>query len=391
MAKMINGIKKIGIIGGGQLAKMMLPPAQAMGFEVYILDPDKDCGASWCVKHQVVGSFADPDALQKLAELVGKDGVITFDSEHVGVEELRGLQDKGYVIRPCLDSQEKIRDKYLQKLELKKAGLQVAEFEAMRGTADVKEWLSVHGKSVLKARRFSYDGYGNHVVASVHDAEEGFAKLSKNNGGLYIEKFVPYDFEVSVNVARGLNGEYKFYPIVLNEHAHNVLYTTLAPADLSADLKNKIIKAAEKTADAFKGAGNLGVEMFILKNTGEVLINEIAPRPHNSGHFTIEACKTSQFENHIRGVAGLPLGSTDMVDESAMMLNILGEKGQSGEVIFEGAERALELGFKVHLYGKSEVRGGRKMGHMTFVGSKADTMKLYAMRDDIRIRATAKR
>jgi len=396
---MINGVKKIGIIGGGQLAKMMIAPAQAMGYQVYILDPDPDCGSSWCVKTQVVGSFSEPAALNKLAELVGKDGVITFDSEHIGVEELRALQSKGYTIRPCLDSQEKIRDKYLQKSELKKAGLKVADFEAVRDIKDITEWLKANGKGVLKSRRFSYDGYGNHVIADEKDIEEGVQKLSKNKGGLYVEKWVPYDSEVSVNVARGLNGEYKFYPIAVNQHAHNVLYTTIAPCNLPKGLEKSVLESAKKSADAFKGAGNLGVEMFIVQSEiikdglhkGEfdfdVLINEVAPRPHNSGHFTIEACRTSQFENHIRGVAGLPLGDTDMVYETAMMLNILGERGKSGAVRYEGVEKAMEMGFSVHLYGKEETRPGRKMGHMTIVGDKDKLMKMGDI-EKVRIKAT---
>jgi len=384
---MLNNIKKIGIIGGGQLAKMMLPSAQAMGFEVYILDPDPNCGSSWCVKHQVVGSFSEPAALNKLAELVGKDGVITFDSEHVGVEELRILQDKGYTIRPCLDSQEIIRDKYLQKVALQKAGIKVADFEAVDDIKAVKEWFKKNGKGVLKSRRFSYDGYGNHVIASEKDIEEGVAKLSKNKGGLYVEKWVPYEIEVSINVARGLDGEKKCYPLCENEHMHNVLYTTIVPARVSDEVADKARELALRVADVFKGAGNLGVEMFVLKG-GEVLINEVAPRPHNSGHYTIEACRTSQFENHIRGVVGLPLGDTGLIDEMAIMLNILGDRDKSGAVRFIGAEEAMKQGFSVHLYGKAETRPGRKMGHMTIVGGKEKLLKIYENIESVRIKAT---
>jgi len=384
---MINNIKKIGIIGGGQLAKMMIVPAQRMGFEVYTLDPDPKANASFSANDHVVGGYSDETALRKLANLVGKDGVITFDLEHVGLDAVIKLEKEGYKIVPNTSSQLIIQDKFLQKEALKKAGIAVADFEKMDNQEAIKAWLKTNKKGVLKSRRFSYDGYGNFVLDNEKDIEEGCQKLSKNIGGLYIESFVPFDLEVSVNVARGLNGEKKCYPLCENEHASNVLYTTIVPARVSGEIAKKAEELALKVANVFEGAGNLCVEMFLAKS-GELIVNEVAPRPHNSGHFSIEACHVSQFENHIRGVVGLPLGDVALRDEMSMMLNILGDRTKSGKVRYEKVEEAMDLGFSVHLYGKEETRPGRKMGHMTISGDREKIEKIYAKLENVRIKAS---
>ncbi|MCL2555683.1 MAG: 5-(carboxyamino)imidazole ribonucleotide synthase [Firmicutes bacterium] len=383
----INAIKKIGIIGGGQLAKMMIVPAQRMGLEVYTLDPDSNANASFSANDHVVGAYSDETALRKLAALVGKGGVITFDLEHVGLDAVKKLEQEGYKIRPNTSSQAIIQDKYLQKEALKKAGIAVADFEKMEIESEIREWFKINKKGVLKSRRFSYDGYGNFVLDDEKDIAEGFKKLSKNTGGLYIEKWVPFNLEISVNVARGLNGEKMCYPLCENEHENNVLYTTIVPARVSEKIADRARELALKTADVFEGAGNLCVEMFLTKS-GDILVNEVAPRPHNSGHFSIEACHVSQFENHIRGVAGLPLGDTELRDEMTIMLNILGDRTKSGKVRYEGVEKAMELGFSVHLYGKEETRPGRKMGHMTISGDREKLLKIYENIENVRIKAT---
>jgi 5-(carboxyamino)imidazole ribonucleotide synthase len=387
---MINGVKRIGIIGGGQLAKMMILPAHEMGLSVFTLDPAEHCPVSGVADEHIVGEYDDFNKLLELAYIVGKDGVITYDLEHIGMTAARRLEELGYQIHPSLDILENIQDKFRQKQVLKSHGLPVAEFAEMRDVSDVRNWFAEKGKSVLKNKRFSYDGYGNFVISNESDIEIGFEKLSQKSGGIYIERFVPYTKEVSVNIARSLNGERAFYPIADNEHKDNILHTTVAPALVSNKTGVRIMEIAKGAASAFNGAGNFGVEMFIIKNTARVeavLINELVPRPHNSGHFTIEFCKTSQFENHIRGICGAPLGSTAPTEKHALMFNILGEKGHSGAVKYERVENAMKLGFKPHLYGKEETRPSRKMGHMTYTGSRVEILRFLENRERVRIKA----
>ena len=399
---MSKGILRVGIVGNGQLGRMMIEEAAKLGLDFYTLGPGEKCPTSGIATYHIVSKdFSDTGAFTRLAQILGSpsEAAITHELEHWSVEEGQRLEDLGFDVHPNLISLYNIQNKLRQKQILAKHGVRVAAFEEMRDIRDVLEWIEVHGSTaMLKATNTSYDGYGNSLIKpgmSREHIESEFERLlnrsSTAKGGVYAEEVINFTKEISVNVANSLNGDRAFYPVAENDHKRNVLFSTIAPARISPQTVEAAQLLAGQTIDALSvlpAAGNYCVEMFVLPD-GTLVVNEVAPRPHNSGHFTMEGCKTSQFENHIRGVVGLPLGSTEMVDESALMWNILGEPDQSGKVSFTGVESAMKAGFAFHNYGKSSTKPWRKMGHMTATGSLGEMLSLNARRDGLIIRATA--
>jgi len=360
MKKRVFGypIKKIGIIGGGQLGKMLSQKAKQMGFYVISLDPSAACPAASVSDELIVSDFYNPE---KLKELVEKSDITTYEIEHINTSVLKELYDKGYNILPSPYCLEIIQDKLRQKQVLKEAGLPVPRFKKV-DSFDISFFESFGFPLVQKTTKGGYDGRGVVVIKSKDDIN----KVLKTES--YVEEFVDIEKELAVIVARNKKGDVVSYPVVemVFDETANILDMLIVPARVEKDIEDEAKKVAIKAVEALQGVGVFGVELFLTKDR-KVLINEIAPRPHNSGHYTIEACITSQFEQHLRAICDLPLGSTKLLS-SAVMINLLGEDGYKGTPVIEGLEDALSIeGVSFHFYGKKLTAPFRKMGHVTIV------------------------
>ena len=361
MAK-ANIHKKIGIIGGGQLGQMMILEAKKMGFYITVLDPTLNCPAHTIVDEHIVADFEDEKAIRLLAE---KSDVVTYEFEHINAQVLKQLEAEGKKVYPTATSLEIIQNKFSQKSLLKKDGIPVPDFMAVSSPAEILAAGKEYGfPLMLKACTGGYDGKGNYVVKNENDCENGYKELGGGTLPLMAEKFYPFIMEISVLACRAINGDIKVYPVAENIHKDSILDKTRVPASILAKTTENAMNLAKRVMEVFEGVGMFCVEMFVDKD-GNVAINEVAPRPHNSGHYTIEACVTSQFEQHIRAVSGLPLGDPSLV-RPVVMRNILGEEGSSGKAVVEGADEALAIpGVTLHVYGKETSKPKRKMGHLT--------------------------
>lgn len=355
--------QKIGIIGGGQLGKMMILEAKKLGCYVTILDPTKDCPASTICDNHIVASFTDREAIISLAN---QCDVLTYEFEHIDYKCLMDLEERGHKVYPSPRCLKTIQNKFTQKTILKENNISVPDFYLVNSIEEVKNIArEVSYPLVLKSCTGGYDGKGNFIIKCEEDIEKGFLILNPNsNISLMVEKFVDFKLEVSVLACGGINKDIKVYPVGNNIHIDNILHKTIVPANIDESSKQKAIDIACKIIDIFNGVGMFCVEFFVTKD-GEVLVNEIAPRPHNSGHYTIEGCVTSQFENHIRAILSLPLGSTKLLNPT-VMINLLGEEGYKGDTLVEGIIEALSIeNVFVHIYGKKQTAPKRKMGHVT--------------------------
>lgn len=367
--------KKIGIIGGGQLGQMMLLEAKKMGFYAVILDPTKDCPChSLCDEH-IVADFDDEKAFQILAE---KTDVITYEFEHINAKALERLEEKGYKVYPTAASLKVIQDKLTQKEAMLKANLPVPDFMKIESIKDMEKAGEKYGYPyMLKARTGGYDGKGNAVVNSADKISETYDELGGGKIKLMAEKMVNFKMETSILACRSLNGDIVVYPVGDNQHIDSILHETSVPANIPDKASKTAMTVASKVMEIFDGIGMFCVEMFVTKDN-DILVNEVAPRPHNSGHYTIEGCITSQFENHIRAVVGLPLGDTSLISPT-VMINLLGETGYNGKTVVEGLEKAMALkGVTVHIYGKSQTKPKRKMGHITVTSNSVTKAKEIA-------------
>lgn len=359
----------IGILGGGQLGRMIVETASRLNIKTVILDdgfsPAKHINAA---QDHIDGSFKDEEAIAKLA---AKCDVLTVEIEHVNTDALKRVQDRtGIKIYPLPETIELIKDKYLQKEHLIKHNISVTKSQGIESN---EKALLLFGEEngfpyLLKSRTMAYDGRGNFVVESKEDISKALEFLKDRP--LYAEKFAPFVKELAVMVVRSLEGEVFSYPTVETVHKDNICHIVYAPARVNDTIQKKAQILAENTVKTFPGAGIFGVEMFLLSD-GELLVNEIAPRPHNSGHYTIDACVTSQFEAHVRAITGLPMPldftKLSTSNTNAIMLNVLGAEKSHGELEF--CRRALETpGASVYLYGKT-TRLARKMGHINIIGS----------------------
>ncbi|KAK9819561.1 hypothetical protein WJX81_003984 [Elliptochloris bilobata] len=363
----------VGVLGGGQLGKMLATEAAKMGVRVKVLDPTPDCPAS-VVAEQMLGSFRDPDMIRQFA--AGVD-VLTVEIEHIDADALEAVQaELGVNVEPLPATLRIIQDKLLQKEHFAAAGVPVADFRGVASAVDADEAAADFGfPLMLKSRRLAYDGRGNAVVASADALTAAVEALGGYAHGLYAERWAPFTKELAVMVARARSGEVTAFPVVETLHVDSILLATEAPARIPAALRDRARGVAERAVACLDGAGVFGVEMFLLPD-GRLLLNEVAPRPHNSGHYTIEACAASQYALHLRAVLGWPLGSPELAVGCSIMLNILGEA--DGE---EGMVRAHEVmahayavpGASVHWYGKREVAVQRKLGHVTIVAPDAAT------------------
>ncbi len=360
--------KKIGIIGGGQLGKMMILEAKKMGFYVAVLDPAQSCPASSICDYLITAGFKDKEAIKRLASLTD---VVTYELEHIDSDVLIELENSGVKVYPTAKSLINIQNKFTQKTMLKNAGIPVPDFLPVGSIGDFEAAARAFGYPfVLKTCYGGYDGKGNSVVRGDETPDKELSVFS-TGAQLMAERFVPFIKEISVLACRDLNGNTRVYSVAENIHNNNILYKTLVPARISQRDSETAMRLAEQVMAVFDGVGMFCVEMFLEEN-GNVLINEVAPRPHNSGHYTIEGCVTSQFEQHIRAVVGLPLGDTALLRPS-VMINILGEPDSTGSAVVSGLHEALAIpGCNVHFYGKEVSVPGRKMGHLTVT---ADTLE----------------
>ncbi|MBK5930748.1 5-(carboxyamino)imidazole ribonucleotide synthase [Halochromatium salexigens] len=347
---------RIGIIGGGQLGRMLVKAARRIGCTCVVLDPTPESPAGQVSGRQILADSHDPDALQQLADQVD---VITFDIEDIDVAILSTIAQRGHRILPPTALLAEIQDKLRQKQLLLRLGIPSAEFVAAE-QPDVDSFARFGYPLVQKARRGGYDGRGVVVMRSAADFDQALPVPS------LIERFIPAAKELAVIVVRGQEGEVRSYdPVEMCfRSGENILDMLLAPARLPAATAAAACRLAIETVTALEGVGIFGVELFLTQD-GELLVNEVAPRTHNSGHYTIEACITDQFEQHLRAITGLPLGVTDQLMPAAM-INLLGAPGESGPPVIRGLRAALAIpGVSVHLYGKAETRPFRKMGHVT--------------------------
>ncbi|UTJ06967.1 5-(carboxyamino)imidazole ribonucleotide synthase [Arcobacter roscoffensis] len=352
---------KLGIIGGGQLGKIMAVKAKKMGFHVTILDPTLDCPAAQVSDKQIVGGFFDKD---KLEQIVKDSDVTTFELEHVDTSVLKKLYDEDNNIHPSPYLIELIQDKFKQKEFLDKKGIPVPKYKNVQTPADLESF----GLPIIqKARKGGYDGKGVALLKDKDDLQNALP------GETFIEELVDIKKELAVMVSRNIEGQIACYPVVemLFDDRVNICDIVIAPAKVDSKIEEAARKMSIDSIEALDGVGIFGVELF-LTNNDELLVNEIAPRPHNSGHYTVEACATSQFEQIIRAVTNLPLGSTKLITPAAMV-NLLGEEGFTGEPVIEGIHETLEIdGLSFHFYSKKETKPFRKMGHITVLDDTVD-------------------
>lgn len=354
----------LGIAGAGQLARMTCLAAWPLGLRVAVLGrPDEP--AAPMAAGVVEGDWKDAAAVARLGAAVG---VVTLENEFVDARALAAVQAAGTPVRPDAAAMATVQDKALQKQLLHDRGLPVARF----AVAERPDDLPAIGRDLgwplmLKSRTLGYDGYGNATCADPEAARAAFTRLDKGDGVL-VEQMVPFANELAAMVARSVSGAEAVYPVVETIQKNHVCHEVIVPAPAPAGVLARAADTARAAAAAGRGLGVMGVEMFLLAS-GEVLVNELAPRPHNSGHYTIEACETSQFENHLRGVLDMPLGDVSLRAPAAVMVNLLGSA--SGPAHPRRTDALAVPGAHLHLYDKAEVRPGRKMGHITTLGTTA--------------------
>ncbi|MEC1524413.1 5-(carboxyamino)imidazole ribonucleotide synthase [Neobacillus niacini] len=362
LSKTIFPGQTIGIIGGGQLGRMMALAARAMGYRIAVLDPVEDSPCGQVADYKIIGNYDDLAAISQLADV---SDVITYEFENIDAAALEWLCDQAYV--PQGKSLLEItQDRVKEKAAIVNAGVQVAPYAVINSVNDLVENCERLGYPVvLKTARGGYDGKGQVVLKNSQDIEK--AQVLLEYGQCILEKWISFTKEISVIITRNPNGETAVFPVGENIHQDNILHQTIVPARISKLAEDKAIQSAVQLANAFELVGTLAVEMF-LSAGDKIYINELAPRPHNSGHYTIEACETSQFEQHIRAVCNLPLGKTELL-KPAVMVNILGEHVQN---VLETLTNVPD--WKVHLYGKKEAKFKRKMGHVTILCDTVDTV-----------------
>lgn len=350
----------LGILGSGQLARMLAHAAQRIGVNVAVLDEDELSPAMQVTAFGVTGSWKDRKTLAEFADAVD---AITIESEFVPADVLAFIEKRGRRVMPGSRTLAQLQDKFTQKRTLNAAGLPTTEYAAVASLDEVKAFGAQHGYPlVLKTRTLGYDGYGNAQIDREADAAAAWDKLAATGRELMIEKFVKFKRELAMIAVRAEGGRVVSYPVVETIQLEHVCHVVRAH---ESGFKHPAAAFGHKLVEAVNGVGAFGIEMFELPD-GSVLINEVAPRVHNSGHYTIEACITSQFENHVRAVLGLPLGWPDMVKRSAVMVNLLGR----GEAMPDARDfdKAFQYrGARIHWYGKAQSRRGRKLGHVTAV------------------------
>jgi 5-(carboxyamino)imidazole ribonucleotide synthase len=359
----------LGLLGGGQLGRMFTMAAQSMGYKVLVLDPGSQSPAGSVADDHIAADYLDPGALQELAS---RCAAATTEFENVPAAALRFLA-RHCVVSPSADSVAVAQDRIAEKEFLAAAGIEVAPYRAVHREQELDGSMQPLLPGILKRSRLGYDGKGQARVTTLEETRAAFLKLGAQP--CVLERLLPLELELSVVVARGFDGSIVSWPVAENQHAHGILDITLVPARISKALAEQARSAAVAVASHLGYNGVLCVEFFVLRD-GRILANEIAPRPHNSGHYTIDACVTSQFEQQARVLCGVPLGATEL-HCPAVMVNLLGELWAGGEPRWEHVLR--HPGAKLHLYGKAEARAGRKMGHFTVLAPSGDAALAVAL------------
>lgn len=360
----------IGFLGAGQLARMSANTAFKYGIQVAVFsDRAENEPVQFMTPKSWSGSFADTDSMLAFAKSCD---VITLENEFIDSSVLSALQKRsGTPIYPSPDSFSLIENKLIEKQTFEKAGIPVTPYRLIKNGEDLTDFGDKYGwPYLLKSSKGGYDGYGNETVQNIEVALDAFAKLGGNEGrDIIAEAFVDFTHELAVQVARNETGEV-VYPVCETVQKHHICVAVRTPAPVPESVQKLIQDLALKATEAIDGKGIFAYEFFLTAE-GEVLLNESAPRPHNSGHYSIEGCVTSQFENHVRAVCGLPLGETTLVRPAAVMINLLGTHQRLSRVEF--AEKALrEEDGHLHIYGKLQSKPGRKMAHYTLLGDDPD-------------------
>ncbi|GAB4320650.1 MAG: 5-(carboxyamino)imidazole ribonucleotide synthase [Leptolyngbyaceae cyanobacterium] len=351
-------LQRVGIIGGGQLAWMMADAAAKLGIDLIVQTPEKTDPAVAIASETILAPIADAKAT---AQLAARSDVITFENEFVDLPALTRLAAQGVCFRPALTVLEPLLDKYHQRSYLKQLGLPTPDFTAMT-IAEVQTLAAPDYPLVLKTRRHGYDGQGTFIVKTAADLDSLVGRLA--DVPLILEEFVPFERELAVMAARSVDGTIVVYPVVETEQKNQVCHRVFAPAIVDEAVVNQVTTIAERLLTNLQVVGILGIELF-LTQSGDVLVNEIAPRTHNSGHYTLDACDTSQFEQQLRAVCGLPLGSPALRCRGAVMVNLLGYETSYRDYQAQRDRLAAIPQAHVHWYGKMEARPGRKLGHVT--------------------------
>lgn len=374
---------KLGILGGGQLGKMMLTETRKFDIQTYVVDPSAEAPCQFGATKFFQGSLTD---YQTVMDLGNQVDVLTIEIENVNLEALETLENQGKKVYPSPKTLRLIKNKGKQKQFYKENNLPTADFQLFESTSNLKSQISnLTMPFVWKATEGGYDGNGVKVIRKIEDLNN----LPETE--CIAETMIPFKNELAVIVARSVSGEIKTYPVVEMEfhpEANQVEYV-ICPARIDEAVSNKAREIALKVSESFNHVGLLAVEMFQTEDD-EILVNEVAPRPHNSGHYSIEASYTSQFEQHIRAILDLPLGNTDS-KVAGIMVNLVGEEGFSGQVVYENIEKIMAIdGVTPHIYGKRETRPFRKMGHVTIVNADMTEARKVAQEVKETIRVISK-
>lgn len=352
----------LGMLGGGQLGRFFVIAAHEMGYKVTVLDPDKNSPAGRIADVHLCAAYDDAAALRQLSETCA---AVTTEFENVPAATLEHLAQH-CTVRPSASAVAIAQHRVSEKTFFRDAGLPVGMFEVINSEADLPADDSAIYPAVLKVARFGYDGKGQARVKNREEAREAFARFKQET--CVLEQMLALDYEVSVVLARDAQGKVAAFPLAENSHLNGILDVTIAPARATEVIKAKAQALAVEIAEKLDYVGVLGVEFFV--SGGKLLVNEMAPRPHNSGHYTIDACVTNQFEQQVRALTGLPLGDSHL-HSHAVMVNILGDAWKGAEPAWDKSLAHSNL--KLHLYGKHEARPGRKMGHFTVLGRDTES------------------
>ncbi|NHN29780.1 5-(carboxyamino)imidazole ribonucleotide synthase [Paenibacillus agricola] len=379
--KVIRPGSTIGVLGGGQLGRMMALAGRAMGYRFITLDPTVDSPCGQVADRQIVAAYHDIEAARMLSE---QSDVITYEFENVDAEVTELLMEESYVpqgSRLLYITQHRLREKRA----IESAGVKVAPYAQIASLAQLREELGRLGTpSVLKTATGGYDGKGQWIIQSVAEAEEAYEELSRAGTELVLEQFIDFDKEISVIAARNPRGEVKVFPAAENIHVNKILHLSMVPARIEETVQQEAEQLAIQIAESLNVVGLIAVEMFVT-HEGELYVNELAPRPHNSGHYTMEACKTSQFEQHMRAICNLPLGSTDLLTP-VVMVNVLGqhvEPVMDWIVKPESEQHDKGITTKLHMYGKHDAKEDRKMGHLNVLAPSVEEALRWIEASDI--------
>lgn len=355
---------KIGIIGGGQLGRMMSIAAKYIGYDTVVLDPTANCPCAHVADEQIVASYDDMNAIKELTE---KCDVITYEFENVDLEAALYIEKAGKLPQGAY-ALEVTQNRQAEKELMRDAGIPIPQFKIVENAEECRVALEeMSFPVVIKTCRGGYDGKGQLKIENVADIIEAI-EFARQPGTFIIEEWVTFDKEISIVFTRGQDGKIQFFPVAENVHKDHILYETIAPARISETVKSKAIAAATALAEKVQVVGTFAIEMFVRDE--DIYINEMAPRPHNSGHYTIEACNVSQFTQHIRAICGLPLVDVALL-QPARMINVLGEDMDKAMAALKGIPNSF-----LHLYGKKEAIAKRKMGHITFIAETPEAVAL---------------